>query len=223
MLSTKQLFGFSGLSCLRGGRLLFQNVSFGLDAGEILHLSGRNGVGKSSLLRVLAGALPPAAGEILWAGRPFLADGAEEHAKRFSFLSADDRSLKVLETAAENLAFWAEITGCEEGAASAALTSMGIAALRDTPVRSFSAGQKRRLSLSRLLLKQTRLWLLDEPFNGLDAPASALFMAALARHCAAGGMAVVASHLPLELPAGGLHAGHVGVALRRLELAGDGA
>lgn len=164
------------------------------------------------MLRVMAGALPPVAGEIVWEGRPFLADGVEEHARRLSFLPADDRSLKVLETAGENLAFWAEINGCGEDAIGAALAAMGIEALRDTPVRLFSAGQKRRLSLARLMLGQCRLWLLDEPFNGLDPAAAALFMAALARHCAAGGIAVIASHLPLEPPAG--------VALRRLELAG---
>ncbi len=215
MVSAKQLFSLSGISCVRGGRQLFQNISAGLSSGEILHLSGPNGVGKSSLLRIMAGALPVVAGDILWDRQNFLAEGREAHAKRFSFLPADDRSLKVLETAEENLSFWGEIWGCDAAAIRHVLAVTGIEALRETPVRSFSAGQKRRLSLARMMLKPAPLWLLDEPLNGLDAAAAALFMGALARHCAAGGMAVIASHLVLEPPAG--------VALRRLELAGAAA
>jgi heme exporter protein A len=175
-------------------------LSFEIRPSDVVHLAGPNGSGKTSLLRIMAGALPYE-GEILWEGRDFLENDAAAHAARFSFLPADDRNLKLLETAAENLGFWARLSGGElEGPPDVSLAAMDIAALKDKPVRYFSAGQKRRLSLARMMQKPARLWLLDEPLNGLDAPSATLFQVALDKHIANGGMAVIASHHAIEPP-----------------------
>lgn len=161
-----------------------------------MHLAGPNGSGKTSLLRIMAGALPYD-GEVLWEGMDFLENGAVAHAARFSFLPSDDRNLKLLETAAENLGFWAGLSG---GESNDALSAMDIAALKDRAVRYFSAGQKRRLSLARMMQKPAKLWLLDEPLNGLDSSSAVLFQSALDKHIEGGGMAVIASHYPIEPP-----------------------
>jgi heme exporter protein A len=209
--ASKRLFMLENIACLRGGRLLFQNLSCGLDAGDVLHLSGPNGSGKTSLLRIMAGALPAAAGKILWKGVNFLKNGPEEHAARIAFLPSDDRNLKILETANENIRFWAQLGGNASRCA-AALAAMNLAALQHTPVQRLSAGQRRRLSLARILLNDSPLWLLDEPFNGLDAASMTLFRDMLDAHVAKGGMAVIASHHALKPPKSG--------ALRHIELGG---
>lgn len=209
MNASKRLFELKNVACIRGGRALFHNLSCGLQDGDVLHLSGSNGTGKTSLLRIMAGALPAAEGEILWNGQPFLADGGEEHARRIAFLPSDDRNLKVLETAGENLDFWAALSGTVSKRG-LALERMGLASLKDTPVRRLSAGQRRRLSLARILLSTAPLWLLDEPFNGLDAASAHLFRVALNDHAVQGGMAAIASHHPVDPPQSG--------ALRRVVL-----
>jgi heme exporter protein A len=207
--ASKRLFALKNITCVRGGRLLFQNLSCALSDGDVLHLSGPNGSGKTSLLRIMAGALAPAGGEVSWNGEPYLENGMEEHARRFTFLPSDDRNLKIMETANENLQFWAQLTGNKRSPVEA-LGRMGLATLSDTPVRRLSAGQKRRLSLARILLNDAVLWLLDEPFNGLDVASAMLFRDALNDHVATGGMAVIASHYPVEPPSQG--------ALRRIDM-----
>ena len=201
MNASKRLFELKNIACVRGGRALFQNLSCTLQDGDLLHLSGANGTGKTSLLRIMAGALRAARGDILWNRQAFLADGPEEHARRIAFLPSDDRNLKVLETAGENLDFWASLGA--SGNRNDALTRMGLQALADTPVRRLSAGQRRRLSLARILLSNAPVWLLDEPINGLDAASADLFRAALNDHVAKGGMAAIASHYPVEPPQAG--------------------
>jgi heme exporter protein A len=196
----KRLFsstlGFADVACIRGNRLLFQNFSALLAAGGVLRLAGANGAGKTSLLRIVAGALPYAGGRILWEGTDISENERVVHNARFAFLPADDRDLKLLETARENLSFWAALWRLENPAVAvdAALAGMGLLPLADTPVRVLSAGQKRRLSLARIILKQCPLWLLDEPFNALDDAAIHLLSQALAAHLAAGGMVVMATH-----------------------------
>ncbi|MDP2206777.1 MAG: heme ABC exporter ATP-binding protein CcmA [Alphaproteobacteria bacterium] len=196
----KRLFSstlsFADVACIRGNRLLFQNFSASLAAGGVLRLAGANGAGKTSLLRIVARALPHAAGRILWDGVNILENENIAHNARFAFLPADDRDLKLLETARENLHFWAVLWCIENSAAAidAALAAMGLSSLADTPVRVFSAGQKRRLSLARIILKQCPLWLLDEPFNALDDAAIDLLSQAMAAHLAAGGMVMMATH-----------------------------
>ena len=200
MTSAKRLFSGINITCIRGGRILFQKLSFGLNSGDVVHLSGPNGAGKTSLLRIMCGALPAADGEITWNGKDFLENGLPEHAERFAFLPSDDRSLKPLETVYENLRFWAGIWSVDEENCLSALERMHILNLKDTPVRYLSAGQKRRLSLARVFLKKAPLWLLDEPLNALDEPAQQAFRSVLATHLTAGGLAIVATHAELGMP-----------------------
>jgi heme exporter protein A len=194
-----------GLACLRGERVVFAGVSFRVPPGAALLLTGANGAGKSSLLRLLAGLLPPAAGALLWDGGDALADRAA-HARRLRYLSPQD-ALKPALTARESLRFAARLHGGGGGGggADAALDALGLLPLADLPVRLLSTGQRRRLALARLALASAAgaaapLWLLDEPTLGLDAASVARLGGLLARHRAAGGAVVAATHLPLPLP-----------------------
>jgi len=209
--TAKRLFSAAKIACTRGGRVLFQNLSFHLDPGDVVHIAGPNGSGKTSLLRLLAGALPVAAGTVKWNGHDFLEDGKDAHAARIALLPAGEQGLKPQETAGENLAFWASLHTAVPDI-DAALSKMDILKLKDTPVRHLSAGQKRRLSLARVFLKpEAKLWLLDEPLNGLDIHSYDLFVAALNAHSKAGGIAALASHYAVEPPKHGtLHRVEVG-------------
>lgn len=180
-LFTNPLLTVKETTCIRGGRVLFQNLSLEVTAGALLHLAGRNGAGKTSLLRIMASILPVSEGYVI------------RHVPKVAFLPASDQSLKVLETAEENLMFWAQASRNRVDI-SKALEKMKIGHLRDRPVRYFSAGQKRRLSLARIFLNETPLWLLDEPFNGLDVESVSLVMAEIAAHRQRGGAAVIAGH-----------------------------
>ncbi|WP_431271366.1 heme ABC exporter ATP-binding protein CcmA [Dankookia sp. P2] len=190
------------LACLRGERVVFAGLSFRLEPGGALLLVGANGAGKSTLLRLLAGLLRPEAGALLWDGRDALADRAA-HAARLRYLSHQD-ALKPALTARENLHFFARLWGGEVAAALAALDLLPLAEL---PARVLSSGQKRRLALARLALSDPAhpapLWLLDEPTVGLDAASVERLGRLLARHRAAGGMVLAATHLPLPLPGAG--------------------
>jgi heme exporter protein A len=183
------------LACLRGERVVFAGLSFSVAPGAALLLTGANGAGKSSLLRLLAGLVAPAEGVLLWAGEDALADRAA-HARRLRYVGHGD-ALKPALTARENLAFFARLWG---GAPEAALEGMDLTPLADLPARVLSAGQKRRLGLARLALAPAPLWLLDEPTTGLDTASVGRLGGLLARHRAAGGMVVAATHLPLPLP-----------------------
>src|SRR5512134_3045831 len=182
----------------RGERRIAEGISARVAGGAALLLQGPNGSGKSTLLRVLAWLLPPAEGAILWDGAD-VAEDREAHRARLSYLGHQD-ALKAGLTALENLQFWARFNG--GGDADAALKAFGLAQLGDRPARLLSAGQKRRLALSRLALADAPLWLLDEPVTALDAEARAAFAALLGRHLAAGGLAIIATHetLPIEAP-----------------------
>ena len=193
------LFEGRDLACRRGERWVFAALDFALPAGGALLLSGPNGSGKSSLLRLMAGLLPPASGSLLWAGEPLRAE-PEAHRKRLHFLGHLDAVKPVL-SARENLAFWAALRGVrpEPGQLEAALETFGLAALASVPARLLSAGQKRRLALSRLLAAPAELWLLDEPSVGLDSDSVAALTTAMAAHLGSGGRIVASSHLPLGL------------------------
>lgn len=185
------LFAASGLACRRGGRLVFEALSFDLVAGDALVLRGPNGSGKSTLLRLLAGFLRPAAGGLAWAGRAIAASDAE-HRARLHFVGHAD-PLKSLLTVAENLRFAAGLAG---GATDvrAALPGLDLERLAETPARFLSAGQKRRANLARLLATPRPLWLLDEPGVGLDAASRAKLERAVAGHRAEGGVCILATH-----------------------------
>jgi heme exporter protein A len=166
------------LSCIRAERLVFTGVDFDLAAGGALRLTGANGSGKSSLLRIMAGLLRPAAGSLVWNGGDPAAEPGEFRAA-LRYLGHQD-AIKPALTVAENLAFWAR--------------------LAPVPARFLSAGQKRRLALARLIVAPGRLWLLDEPTVGLDRASVAALEAALARHRDAGGLIVLATHTEIALP-----------------------
>jgi heme exporter protein A len=184
------------LACWRSERLVFEDVCFALAPGGALLLTGANGAGKSSLLRVLAGLLPAAEGELLWDGADALADPVG-HGERLCYLGHQD-ALKPALSAAENLSFFARRRG---GKVAEALAALGLEALADLPARVLSSGQKRRLALARLALAPAPLWLLDEPSVGLDAASVERLGPLFAAHRARGGMIVTATHLPLPLPA----------------------
>jgi heme exporter protein A len=185
-----------GLAAFRGERLVLRDLDFAVEPGSALVLTGPNGSGKSTLLRLLAGLVPPAAGRLLWRNENALTD-LPEHAARLSYVGHLD-AVKPGLTVAENLRFAARLG---KRPVIEALAAMGLAELGELPARMLSAGQKRRLALARLVLKDAPLWLLDEPATGLDAAAVDRFGALAAAHLRNGGLVVAATHVPLPMQA----------------------
>ena len=185
------------VACIRGERPVFRDVSFVLGPGAGLILRGPNGSGKSSLLRILAGFLRPAGGMVAWNGEN-MRDAPEAHRARCHYVGHLD-AVKPALTVLEHLAFWAAAKGFAKTGENI-LAALGMEDLADVPGRFLSAGQKRRLSLTRLLATPAELWLLDEPSITLDSDSAARLETILARHRAGGGMAVVATHADIALP-----------------------
>jgi heme exporter protein A len=196
---SEPLLRAEALACARGGRLVFEGVSFALAPGEALLLRGPNGAGKSSLLRLLAGFLTPGAGALWWERRPALADPAEHRARLH--LVGHSNAIKGALTVRENLRFAVAIAGAPITRLEGALGGFELAALGDVPAAYLSAGQQRRLALARLLAAARPLWLLDEPDAGLDAANRARLTRAVAAHRADGGIAVIATHRDLGIDA----------------------
>ncbi|HET9902597.1 MAG TPA: heme ABC exporter ATP-binding protein CcmA [Xanthobacteraceae bacterium] len=193
-----------GLRCVRGGREVFAGMGFRLRSGEALAVTGPNGAGKSSLLRVLAGLVRPAAGTLaLKGGDPELT--LAEQAHYVGHLDPVKPSLTVL----ENLSFWSRFQGGRPGQTpAAALAAVGLETLADLPAGYLSAGQRRRLSLARLVAASRPLWLLDEPTAALDSAGQARFAALMRDHLAGGGLIVAATHAPLGIePTGEIRLG----------------
>lgn len=170
------------LACRRGERLLFRGASLTLGAGEALHVTGANGIGKSSLLRILAGLLRPFSGTVDRSGAVALLD--------------ERPALDGAVPLATALAFWRALDG-----GGAAAGRVGLLELMDVPVRYLSTGQTKRAALARLLAQGAPIWLLDEPLNGLDSGGVELVEGLIAEHLAGGGLAVIASHQPIEVNA----------------------
>ena len=173
--------GFDAVACARAGRMLFDDLSFALGPGDAAQVTGPNGVGKSSLLRIAAGLLRPAAGSV---GR----EGAIA-------LLTEAHALDPERPLGTALGFWAGLDGVAP-----ALGALGLAHLEMVPVRLLSTGQRRRAALARVVAGGAEVWLLDEPANGLDVDGVALLERLVAAHRARGGIAVVASHTPVALP-----------------------
>jgi heme exporter protein A len=190
----------SDLCCVRGDRRLFEGLGFSLNAGEWLHVSGENGAGKTSLLRMLCGLSLPAAGEIRWAGKP-ISEVADDYRTGLTYLGHQTPVKEEL-SARENLQVSAAVKGWElaTGIADSALRKMGLGGREDLPVRYLSQGQKRRVALSQLLTHSGPLWILDEPFVALDTDAVAAVARMIEAHLAAGGLAVLTSHQEAGLP-----------------------
>jgi heme exporter protein A len=186
----------SDVRCVRGGREIFAALDFAVDGGEALAVTGRNGAGKSSLLRLIAGLLAVDRGTICLEG------GEKERtlAEQCHFLGHRD-GLKPSLSVRENLEFWRDFLGGDSGlGAEASLDSLKIAHLSELPASYLSAGQRRRLALARLVATRRPVWLLDEPTSALDAQAQALLTALMTQHLQAGGLIVAATHDVLGIP-----------------------
>ena len=193
----------SDVRCVRGGREVFAALDFAVEAGEALAVTGRNGAGKSSLLRLIAGLLVAAGGTIGLHG----GDAERTLAEQCHFLGHRD-GLKPSLSARENLEFWRDFFGGESGLATqASLEALGIAHLSELPASYLSAGQRRRLALARLVATKRPVWLLDEPTSALDTQAQALLAGLMTEHLRSGGLIVAATHDALGISARDLRIG----------------
>lgn len=180
------------LACHRGGRDVFAGLSFGLGSGEILAITGRNGAGKSSLLRTIVGLVRITHGSLtLEGGDPELTIAEQAH-----YVGHQD-ALKPSLSVGENLRFWAGFLGQKAADTGAALAAVGLDPLADLPAAYLSAGQRRRLSIARLLAVKRPIWLLDEPMSTLDAAAQDRLAGLMRAHLAEGGLILAATHGPL--------------------------
>ena len=173
------------LACRRGDRVLFRGLSFGLAAGDALHLAGPNGVGKSSLIRILAGLLRAYAGTVTREGGLALADERPALDGHLPLGRALDQ--------------WRKFDHADAATLATAIATLGLGDLLDVPVRYLSTGQRKRAALARTLLAGAPVWLLDEPLNGLDTATTSAVERLVAAHIAQGGIAVIASHQPFAL------------------------
>jgi heme exporter protein A len=193
--STSQLQG-RHLSCVRDDRVLFQELCFELNSGQVLLLEGENGSGKTSLLRILCGFREPDAGQVLWCGNAINDSQYYDDMAYVGHLDGVKKELTVLENLKVSLA----LGESGEYSIPQALAKVQLADFDDALVQTLSAGQKRRLSLARLLITHNTLWILDEPFTSLDKQGIALIESLMTEHCNKGGMIILTSHHDLALP-----------------------
>lgn len=198
-LPMAQFFG-DNLTCFRGGRIVFADLSFSLDNGDALVLRGPNGSGKSSLLRVMAGLVDPVAGAVTWddiGNGSSIQSDPDAHHRHIHFVGHADAVKPVL-SVRENVSFWAKLRTSAPDV-DGALSALGIIDLADVPGRFLSAGQKRRVGLARVLAAPAPLWLLDEPATALDAGGIEALENAIRAHRAGGGMVVASTHQNLQI------------------------
>lgn len=188
-----------GLTLWRGDRCLFSELSFQIGAGAAALIRGPNGSGKTSLLRVVCGLSPPEEGAVHWMGKG-IQQQRQAYAKALAYNGHTD-GLNAELTPLENLAFFCALRGSEPASGVANLSGLGLDACAGLPVRALSAGQRRRAGLARVLAADARLWVLDEPFTNLDGEGRHYLTAQLLTHLGNGGMAVIASHQDLDVPA----------------------
>lgn len=183
----------SNLCCVRQDRILFEAVNLQLTAGQLLHIAGKNGAGKSSLLRILAGLAQPDDGEVLWHHLPLQQSNFPQDLCFIGHLSGIQPQL----TALEHLEFWQAAFGLASTDGYQVLATLGLAGLEDIPCQLLSAGQQRRVSLARLWLTKRPIWILDEPFTALDQSAILLLQQKFTEHLASGGAIILTTHQPL--------------------------
>jgi heme exporter protein A len=188
------------ISIVRGERELFSNLDLQVSTGQCLHIRGENGVGKTSLLRLLTGLASPDSGEVFWCGRSIKKVASEFHNKLL-FLGHRD-ALKEDLSALENLRMYAAIDGItlSEQDAFTSLWRFGLKGREDLPVNYLSAGQKKRVLMARMLTRRAQVWILDEPFNALDTHAVHELQGLIAEHLRSNGLVVLTSHQPLAIP-----------------------
>ena len=183
------------MSCIRDDRVLFEGLAFELVSGQVLLLEGKNGSGTTSLLRILCGFREPDAGQVFWCGD---AINDSQYYADMAYVGHLDGVKKEL-TVLENLKVSLALGRSGQYSIQQALTKVHLANYDDVLVQSLSAGQKRRLSLARLLITKNIVWILDEPFTSLDKQGIALIETLMFEHCANGGMIVLTSHHDIEL------------------------
>jgi len=188
--------------CVRGGREVFASLAFEAVSGEALAVTGPNGAGKTSLLRLIAGLLLPAGGTIACEG----GEGELTVPEQAHYLGHRD-ALKPALSVEENLSFWRDFLGGEAGDTGESLAKVGLAHATHLPAAYLSAGQRRRLSIGRLIAVRRPVWLLDEPTSALDAAGQELFAGVMRDHLAGGGIIVAATHMPLGINARELRMG----------------
>ena|SRR5216684_513692 len=191
-----------GVRCVRGGREVFSGLDFAVSSGEALAVTGPNGSGKTSLLRLIAGLLTVAGGSIdLEGGEAEMTLPEQAH-----YLGHRD-ALKPALSVLENLSFWRDFLGGDPFDADKSLAAVGLDHATHLPAAYLSAGQRRRLSVARLLTVRRPVWLLDEPTNALDAAGQSLFAGLMQEHLARGGLIIAATHAPLGVQAKQLRLG----------------
>lgn len=186
-----------GLSCIRQDRVLFSQLSLQLSRGQLLQIQGKNGAGKSSLLRILAGLAQPDDGQLYYQAKP-LAQCLPAYCGNLCYIGHQSGVHEQL-TALENLSFWRAASGLNSADDWALLAQLGLAGLEDVPCRMLSAGQQRRVSLARLWLTPASIWILDEPFTALDQSAIALLQQHMFDHLNQGGAIILTTHQSLTL------------------------
>ncbi|WP_441228978.1 heme ABC exporter ATP-binding protein CcmA [Tardiphaga sp. 20_F10_N6_6] len=190
------------LRCLRGGREVFAGLDFDATAGTAVAVIGPNGAGKTSLLRLIAGLLAPAEGSIALEG----GDGEMTVAEQAHYLGHRD-AMKSALTVMENLTFWADFLGGRPADPATCIAAVGLSHAAALPAGFLSAGQRRRLSIARLLAVRRPIWLLDEPTAALDLASQRVFAGLMTDHLASGGLVIAATHGPLGIPARELRIG----------------
>ena len=196
-METKPTYLLKGtdLSCIRDDRVLFEGLAFELVSKQVLLLEGKNGSGKTSLLRILCGFREPDAGQVFWCGD---AINDSQYYADMAYVGHLDGVKKEL-TVLENLKVSLALSRAGQYSIEQALTKVHLDGYDDALVQALSAGQKRRLSLARLLITQHIVWILDEPFTSLDKQGIALIETLMSEHCASGGMIVLTSHHDIDL------------------------
>lgn len=209
-MPSKPILEVSNLACERGEQRLFEGLNFSLSSGELLQVQGENGKGKTTLLRTVCGLVQPAQGSVSWQGENIHANAEALHAQMCYLGHAN--AIKDELSALENLQISAGLAGIEvsETAARKALWRMGLRRKEHLPVRVLSQGQRRRVALSRLLVSDAKLWVLDEPLTALDKAAVLLLQELIGEHLSKQGMVIFTTHQPLQI---------VGVQTRHLVLA----
>ncbi|HEX5055020.1 MAG TPA: cytochrome c biogenesis heme-transporting ATPase CcmA [Gammaproteobacteria bacterium] len=206
--ANKPVFAAAGLHCVRGDRELFSGLSFELRQGDILHISGANGSGKTSLLRILAGLHEPAAGAVYWEGLA-IAEARSQFLRNVQYIGHLG-GIKMELSPLENMRAFAALALQPATVVTESIVErLGLAGFEYEPAYRLSSGQRRRIALSRLLLSPARLWILDEPFTALDARGSELLVRMVDEQLQRGGMVAFASHSHTDLFPGHIQARNI--------------